>query len=379
MVWPIPTAKAIAAKIAGSLEAAILRIRPDANPVDVSRAVRSARGVFAQISRAFSLELREAHDHLAWWGRQYFPDTAEDEFIFRHAGIWGVDQRSAIKAVGSILVEGLAGTALPSGLQFSASNAVIYETTAVAAIGVGGTVTVPAAAVAAGTAGNLESGVQLTVVTPFPEISKATVAAAFVGGADEQTPAELQAAYLQRIREPPHGGAAPDYPTWVSKVASVKAVGVIEGWIGRGSVGVVVLMKNDDGTARVPSSAEIEVIQDYLGGVGSQTGTRPVTARVIVVAGVLRTLTTTVRLRPDTVATRAAVTDAWQRFVATIGDEDDAENASPIGALIEPSRISEAISAAAGEYAHDLDLPAAPFSLERTEYPVAGPITFEVP
>ncbi|TAZ95900.1 Baseplate J family protein [Rhizobium ruizarguesonis] len=377
MSWPIPTAKTIAAKIAGSLEAAILRIRPDADPVDVSRAVRSARGVFSQIGRAFSLELREAHDHLAWWGRQYFPDTAEEEYILRHAGIWGVEQRGAIKAVGSILVEGLAGTPLPSGLQFSASNAVIYETTAVAAIGVGGTVTVAAASVAAGTAGNLEDGVQLTVVTPFPEISKATVATAFAGGADEQTPAEIQAATLERIRQPPHGGATFDYPTWVGEVASVKAVGVIEDWAGRGSVGIVVLMKNDDGTARVPTSAEIEVIQDYLGGVGSQTGTRPVTARVIVVAGVLRTLPITVRLRPDTVLTRAAVTDAWQRFVATIGDEDDEQNASPIGALIEPSRISEAISAAAGEYAHDLILPAAPFSLERTEYPVAGPVTFE--
>ncbi|TAY75333.1 baseplate J/gp47 family protein [Rhizobium ruizarguesonis] len=377
MPWPIPTAKGIAAKIAGSLEAAILRIRPDADPVDVSRAVRSVVGVFSQIGRAFSLELREAHDHLAWWGRQYFPDTAEDEYVLRHAGIWGVEQRGATKAVGSILVEGLAGTPLPSGLQFSASNAVIYETTAVAAIGVGGTVIVPAAALTAGTSGNLESGVQLTVVTPFPEISKATVSTTFAGGADEQTPAEIQAATLERIRQPPHGGAFFDYPTWVGKVASVKAIGVIEGWVGRGSVGIVVLMKNDDGTARVPTSPEIDAIQAYLGGVGSQTGVRPVTARVIVVPGVLRVLPLTVRLRPDTVVTRAAVIDAWQRFVATIGDEDDAQNASPIGALIEPSRISEAISAAAGEYAHDLDLPAAPFSLERTEFPVAGPITFE--
>ncbi len=377
MPWPIPTAKSIAAKIAGSLEVALLRIRPGADPADVSRAVRSAYGVFSQIGRAFSLELREVHDHLAWWGRQYFPDTAEEEFIFRHAGIWGVAQRGATKAVGSILIEGVAGTALPSGLQFSASNAVIYETTAVAAIGAGGTVIVAAAAVAAGTAGNLESGVQVTVVTPFPEISKATISAAFVGGADEATPAEIQAATLERIRQPPHGGAAFDYPTWVAEVASVKAVGVIEDWVGRGSVGIVVLMKNDDGTARVPSSAEIEAIQEHLGGVGSQTGTRPVTALVIVVPGVLRTLPITVRLRPDTVITRAAVTDAWQRFVATIGDEEDTQNASPIGAVIEPSRISEAISAAAGEYAHDLILPAARFTLERTEYPVAGPITFE--
>jgi uncharacterized phage protein gp47/JayE len=379
MPWPIPTAKDIAAKIAGSIEAGILRIRPDADAAAVSRGVRKTAGVWAQLARAFSLELREAHDHLAWWGRQYFPDTAEEEFVLRHASIWGVEQRGATKAVGSILIEGVAGTPLPSGLQFSASNAVIYETTAIATIAGGGTVTVAAAALAPGVNGNLESGVQVTAVTPFPEISKATVSAAFVGGSDEQTPAEIQAATLERIRRPPHGGAAFDYPTWVAEVASVKAVSVIEGWIGRGSVGVVVMMKNDDGSPRVPSSVELDAIEDHVGGVGSQTGTRPVTARAIIVPGAIEPLTISVRLRPDTVLTRAAVTDAWTRYVATIGDEEDEQNASPIGALIEPSRISEAISAAAGEYAHDLILPAAPFELERTTYPVAGPISFEDP
>lgn len=379
MPWPIPTAKEIAAKIAGSVEAGILRMRPDADAAAVSRGVRKTKGMWAQLGRAFSLELREAHDHLAWWGRQYFPDTAEEEYVLRHASIWGIEQRGKTKAVGSILIEGVAGTPLPSGLQFSASNAVIYETTVIATIGVAGTVTVASAAISAGSDGNLESGVQVTVVTPFPEISKATIATAFQGGADEQTPAEIQTATLERIRRPPHGGADFDYPTWVAEVASVKAIAVIEGWIGRGSVGVVVMMKDDDGNARVPTSIELDAIQDHLGGVGSQTGTRPVTARVIVIPGAIRTLPLTVRLRPDTLLTRAAVTDAYARYVATIGDEEDEQNASPIGALIEPSRISEAISAASGEYAHDLILPAAPFELERTEYPVAGPISFEDP
>ena len=48
--------------------------------------MRSARGMFAIVFRAVSLELRSVHDHLAWWGRQYFVDTAEDEFVARHVG-----------------------------------------------------------------------------------------------------------------------------------------------------------------------------------------------------------------------------------------------------------------------------------------------------
>ncbi|NLS00173.1 baseplate J/gp47 family protein [Rhizobium sp. P38BS-XIX] len=377
MPWPIPKASAIAAKIAGSIEAGLLRFRPELDPRAVSRAVRSEKGVFSQIGRALSLELREAHDHIAWWGRQYFVDTAEDEFVLRHANIWNVPQRGATKAIGRVVIVGVAGTPLPAGLLLAASNSVQYVTTAPATIDAGGSIEVGATAVLGGTIGNLEAGVLLATVTAQPAVSKITVSAAFVGGAEEETPEELQVATLQRIRQPPHGGAAFDYSTWVRDQFPVKAVGVVPGWIGRGSVGVVVVMKNDDGSPRAPSADEVAAILSYLGAPGSQTGVRPVTANVVVVPGVLRTLTISVRLRPDTLSTRAAVADAWRRFVATIGDDDDDQNASPIGATIEPSRISEAISAASGEYAHDLLSPLARFTLDRTEYPIAGDPLFE--
>ncbi|WP_375588125.1 baseplate J/gp47 family protein [Hoeflea alexandrii] len=378
MPWPIPSAKTIAARIAASLETAILRIRPDIDPRAVSRAVRSDHGVHAQIGSAVSAEIRTVHDHQAWWGRQYMPDSADDEaMILRHANIWGTGQRQAIAAIGTVLIEGTAGEPLPAGIELAASNAVLYTTTASATIGIGGSVSVAAIANVAGSAGNLASGVQLATVVAYPAISKVTVDSAFEGGADAQTPDEIKAAYLQRIRQPAHGGAGFDYPVWVAEVASVKAVAVIADWIGRGSVGVVVIMKSSDGSARVPTVEEIAAIQDHLGQPGSQSGVRPVTARSIVVAGELSSIPLTLRLRPDTAATRTAVTDAYARFIATIGDEEDAVNASPIGATIEPSRVSEAISAASGEYAHDLISPAAPFTLDPTQYPVAGAITFE--
>lgn len=378
MVWPIPSAKSIFAKFAASLEVAILRVRPDLDPKKLSLAVRSEVGAFSQIGRAFAAELREAHDHQAWWGRQYMPDSADDEaMILRHANIWGTGQREAITAVGSVEIEGLSGTPLPAGIELSASNGVLYLTTAAGVIGAGGAVTVTASAQTAGSAGNLATGVQLATVLPYPEISSVTVATAFEGGADAQTPEEIKASYLERIRQPAHGGAGFDYPTWVAEVAAVKAVAVVPDWIGYGSVGIVVIMKDDNGSARVPTVEEIAAIQDHLGQPGSQTGVRPVTARAIVVAGSLVDVPLTIRLRPDAVLTRAAVTDAFARFVATIGDDEDSVNASPIGATIEPSRIGEAISAASGEYAHDLLLPAAPYTLENTEYPVVGTITFE--
>lgn len=376
MAWPIPTAKTIAAKLAATMEAGLLIINPLLDQVALSRAVRSARGVFAQIFRAISLELREVHDHVSWWGRQYFVDTAEDEFVLRHADIYGVVQRPAAAAIGRVTIEAVPATVLPSGIELSSSTGVLYETTEGATVPEGGSVTVAASAIEAGTGGNLETGIRLSTVNPYPEISRVTIAVAMLGGVDEQTSAELQQAVLDHLRHPPHGGAGFDYQRWISDNWPVKAVGVVADWIGRGSVGLVVVMKNPDGTPRAPSSEEQDEMADYIGRPGTSTGVRPVGAHPVLIPGSLREVSIAVRLRPDSVITRAAVETAFARYIATIGDADDDQNASPIGAIIEPSRISEAISAAAGEYAHDLISPAARYVIEPDEYPIAGAITW---
>ncbi|MCZ7893311.1 baseplate J/gp47 family protein [Agrobacterium salinitolerans] len=377
MVWPVPAAKTIFSRIAAAAEVGLLAIYPQADVKAISRAVRSARGMFAVIWSAVAPEVRETHDHIAWWARQWMPDSADDEaMILRHASIWGIDPRPAKRAIGSVTIEGVAGTVLASGIVLASSGSNTYITTADGTIAAGGTVIVTAEAVTAGSAGNLESGVQLSTVAAYPEISKITVATAFAGGTDDEDPESVQQRYLERIREPPMGGSAPDYRAWVGNVASVYAVKVVEEWIGRGSVGLVIALRNDDGTPRVPTELELIAIGNYLGAQGSQTGVRPVTARVIPLAAELVNVPVSVRLRPDGALTRAAVQSAFDRFIATIGDEDDTQNESPIGATVEPSRISEAISAADGEYSHDLTIPAARYTLGVKQCPVATAITW---
>ncbi len=379
MPWPIPSAQAIFERAAGTVETLVIAVRPAVDPVALSRAVRSARGMFAILLRTLAMQAREIHDHVAWWSRQYFPDTAEDEFAFRHASIWGVEHRGATTAVGTVTVEGIAGTVVPAGTEFASSEAVSFTTDAVAAIGIGGSVDVAVTAAMAGPTGNLEAGIRLVVVTPFPQIGRITVAGAGIaGGAAEETPAELAAATVARIRQPPHGGAGFDYPAWLRGRFDVRAVKVVTDWVGRGSVGVIVAIQ-DDPDGRAPTEDEVGEMLAFLGAPGSASGVRPVTAKVVVVAAAVTPLAISVRLRPDTVAVRAAVTEAFSRYIATLGDADDDQNESPIGAIIEPSRISEAISAASGEYAHDLVVPAARYTLAATAFPTPGVITFLEP
>ena len=103
------------------------------------------------------------------------------------------------------------------------------------------------------------------------------------------------------------------------------------------------------------------------------------TAHVVIVAATAKILPLRVRVRPFNTATKKAIEDAWAAFISTIGDENDDGNETAIGATIERSRVIEALSAAAGEYAHDLIAPDETITLEKTEYPVAGPVQFELP
>ncbi len=125
------------------------------------------------------------------------------EIVYRHASIWGIAQREAKKAVGTVTIEGVPGTVLPSGIEIAAGDATAYVTTSGGTIGIGGAVTVSAEAAIAGSSGNLEAGIRLVTIAPYPEITRITVATAFRGGTDEMSPEELQQATLQRIRHRP--------------------------------------------------------------------------------------------------------------------------------------------------------------------------------
>ena len=375
----VPSAKQIAARVASTIETVILKIRPKADPRKVSKAVRSAQGMIALLIRAVSNELREVHDHLSWWGRMYFPDTAKGEFIPRHASIWGVELRPATKAIGLLEIIGNPGTQIVTGTEFSQADGIIYISSEASEIGMDGEASVSVFAAIAGINGNLEADINLATVEPNPDISSVRVSASgLLGGADEETPQSQQAATLSRIRQRAHGGAGFDYPYWLGRSYPVKSVKVLPDWIGRGSVGIApVIQEANNPYGREPTQGELDAMAITLGRPSRNEGLRPVTAHVVMVPTTCEQQPLTVRLRPDTIATRQAVTLAWQRHIATLGDDDDLENESAVGATIEPSRISQALSAANGEYAHDLVVPAEPYELPDTVFPTPAEPVFE--
>lgn len=358
MPFPLPTPQELARRQEARLEAAIQAARPDASPQAIARAVRSPRGVLAAIARVQAEALYGLHLHLRWWGDQYFPDTAEAEFLDRHGDIWGIHRRAATRAVGMAQFLGEEGTTISAGFKLRSPTGVILATTEAGTVPLSGSMVLPVKAAGAGPEGNLDPETGLAMVSPIGGIEAIALdAEGMAGGAAAETDAGLLARLLERIQEPPHGGAAFDYPVWVQNLFPAARVRTLPGWLGPGTVGVAIAM----GTRlepRAPLSAELAEIAAHL------ETERPVTVADLAVLPVeIVPVDLTILVQPDELRVRGAVEAAVKTFFA---------REARIGEPLWQSRLSEAISAASGEYRHDLVAPAGNLEFDPRQLPVPG-------
>jgi len=211
------------------------------------------------------------YQHQAWIARQIFPDTADTEYLERHAAVRGLTRRPAVAASGFMHAVGTPGTLIAEGVIGVAANGQRYQTIEDGAIGADGAGIVRARAVDAGSIGNVVDG---TSVTLQPVSAGITVASlhAMRGGVDVETDTELLARLLDIIRRPPAGGNRHDYRRWALEVPGVTAAFVYPLRRGLGTVDVAIV--SGDG---LPSDQTLQAVRDHIDDV------RPVTAKNSVV------------------------------------------------------------------------------------------------
>lgn len=283
-------------------------------------------------ARVLSGAAHGLYGYIEWLSQQLIYDTAEVEYLERWCSIWGVSRKPAAVATGSVSFAVQAGAVIPAGTLLQALDGVQYETTADATVSAP-TATAPVAAVVPAAAGNRTTGQALSLVSPVLGVQPTATAGALTGGADIEADADLRARLLSRIRQPPHGGAAYDYPAWALEVPGVTRAWVYAQELGLGTVTVRFVRDND--ASLIPDAAEVLAVQEYI------DARRPVTAQVTVVAPVAVPLAFQISgLVPTTAAVRAAVE-------AELADLLLRESVP--GGTILLSHIRAAISAAAGE------------------------------
>lgn len=303
------------------------------------------RSVILVVGRVLAGSSHLLHGHLDFISRQVLPDTAIKSYLERWASIWGINKKPATFAGGTVVMTGTDGSLIPQFTLFVRSDGVQYESQADAIIA-GGTANVSLQAVIAGSNGEADAGVELTLVSPIAGVDSAGVVDpnGITGGNDEETTEELRGRLLERIQEPPLGGADQDYRLWAKSVPGVTRVWVYEEYLGPGTVAVTFVRDNDNPV--IPDPSEVQEVADYI-----QT-VRPVTAHVIVFSPIPDPIDFTISIFPDTPEIRTAIEAELTDMIY--------REAEPGGTIL-LSHMNEAISIAKGEIDHTLSAPVADF------------------
>lgn len=301
------------------------------------------------------------YGYVDWLSRQLLPDTAEEEYLDRHASIWLEDGRKLAKASsGRVIVEGQVGVTVPVGTQFVRSDGVQFTATneiTLAAL----TATVIVQALTAGALTNTAAGAKLTLVSPIAGLSsQATVdPAGLVDGSDVEKDPQLRGRILQRIQEPPQGGSSSDYVKWAKEVQGVTRAWVSPLEMGAGTV--TLRFVRDGDASPIPDPAEIAVVQAYI------DVRRPVTAELYVLAPVAAPVNFQIQLTPGTTSVKASVEAELRDLIL---------RESAPGKTLLISHIREAISIATGEEDHVLVAPVANVVHAIGQMPTFGGITW---
>ena len=298
-----------------------------------------ARGVLPVLPHVDAVAAQAMHAHLdnnADEGHPLFAVERLDAWGF----VWGVSRRGAAAAVGGADFTGTDGVGIPAGTVLRRQDGVAYATDAAVTIAAG-VATAAVTAAGAGLGGNAVAGVALTLSSPIAGVTSSAVVGStgLVGGADIEDTEVYRPRILDRIAEPPHGGADFDYVKWALAQPGVTRAWVYPKELGLGTV-VVRFMMDDSYADGIPLGGDVVAVQVALDTL------RPVTADLTVVAPVPVPLALQISgLNPATQEVKDAI-DAEQKDLIR-------REAVPGGALL-ISRIREAISTAAKEYDHVL-------------------------
>ncbi|QIG62539.1 baseplate J-like protein [Sporosarcina phage Lietuvens] len=248
-----------------------------------------------------------------------FIDTSYGEYVDLRAGEQGLVRKDAVRASGTLTVEGEEGTAIPAGTVFTIedSEEASFESLLDVTLGA-----VPAQvgviAIDGGTEGNVAVGEIQYVLGDLSGVITAYNAEAFTGGLDEESDEELIKRYKDRVSRPSTSGNRFDYEQWAKEVVGVSEARCYPLWDGAGTVKVVLV----NGEMRSPAQYVINDATAYI------EERRPIGANVTVVGVTEVPVDVTVKLTlvsdADLAKTKADIAERitahfrWFAFIQTI-------------------------------------------------------------
>ena len=240
---------------------------------------------FALRANSSASAVEGLYQHQQWIARQIFPDTADSDYLERHASLHAITRKAAAAASGLVQFSGAVGSAIAIGTEVKTASSVAYLTTAASVVGAGGTVIIAAQASVAGLTGNQLTGAALTLSAAPAGVQSAASVVTMTGGTDTESDAGLLARLLYAMRLPPMGGAKHDYYAWAMSVPGVTDAYVFAQRRALNTVDVVI-----EAAGGLPSAQLITDVTTYI------NTQRPVCADVLVMAPALVAVNVTASL-----------------------------------------------------------------------------------
>jgi baseplate J-like protein len=207
--------------------------------------------------------------HQKWLIKQFFPDTADTEFLEKHAGLRGLRRRNATYAAGKgATISGNPDAVIAVGLQIKTEDGRFYETTESAVISASGSAVVAVRSLATGAAQNIKTATKGSFMAAPVGVNTDVVLNDVVGATNAESDSSLLERLLNKIRRPAAGGNKYDYKDWALEVDGVEQAYVYPLRRGLGTVDIAITADNG-----VPSDDTVRRAQEYI------DQERPVTAK----------------------------------------------------------------------------------------------------
>jgi len=237
------------------ISASILRDIANQNP----QAVTGPDSDFRLRANASAAAIEGVYQHQVWMARQMLPDTADDDYLERHAALYLLARKPANAATGSITFTGTPGASINIGTECKALDGNAYLTTAAGTIPADGVLVLTAQASVPGLASNQAASAAVTLTAAPSGVVSSAVIASMTGGTDRESMPSLLARLLARLRQPPAGGNKYDYVRWALEVPGVTQAFCYPLRRGAKTVDVAILSNGAP-----PSSALLAEVQAHI-------------------------------------------------------------------------------------------------------------------
>lgn len=311
------------------------------------------------------------YDYLDWILKQMFPDTATTEVVERWANIFGLSRDAAVKATGSITATAsVLGTVVPIGAELQTVGGTRIKLTQALDFTASSPQTATVEAVEFGPDGNLTTATTVTFVQSWSGVDDdATVdSPGMTGGRDRQDDDSLQDEILNRLAEPPKGGALYDYDRWAKEATNVTRA-FIRNWENAANFGdsatlgeiVVYFAMDDTYSDGIPAAGDVTTVQDFIDIV------KPAGAKVNVNTLTAYPVNVDVSITPDNATTQNATEESLLNAIIEGGE---------VGGTIPLNKFQEAMSAVPGLTSWTINSPTAGVSAGAGSLHTLGTVSY---